>query len=325
MSKLISVVIPVYHSEKWILDTIDSVLKQSYQNFEIVIVDDGSSDNTKNVIESIDDSRIKYIYQNNAGPSSARNNGIRHSQGEYIAFLDSDDLWKPDKLLKQLECFDSNPDLGIVSAWSEYTTPSNKLLYPKITPIKNSAEYLKALLLFPFFKSELPWTSCMMIKKECFEKAGYFDESMISKEDWDMWFRIALHYEFKCLDEVLARRKQHEQSLMSNTPLYQVKEHNLNFLKKAFANKNLPKELLELKEMAYSNSLAALGNYFLYNSKNPEKAKECFFESLSYSKNKLWKPSFIISFILAYMPLFLIIAFEKFKQTIKNLLGRDKL
>ena len=100
---LVTVIIPTYNRAKTIERSINSVLSQSYSNLELIVVDDGSSDNTKSVVENIDDSRVRYIWQNNSGACAARNNGINNARGEYIAFNDSDDTWKPNKLEKQLE------------------------------------------------------------------------------------------------------------------------------------------------------------------------------------------------------------------------------
>src|SRR3989338_9975584 len=111
---LVSVVIPTYNGSRFIKETIQSVLDQTYTNIEAIIVDDGSKDNTPDIVKSINDSRIIYIRQENAGVSMARNNGINISKGEYIAFLDHDDVWLPCKLERQLLLFKENPVIAMV-------------------------------------------------------------------------------------------------------------------------------------------------------------------------------------------------------------------
>ena len=114
ISQLISVIIPAYNHAKYLSEAIQSVLNQTYQNFEILIVDDGSTDNTRQVVQNYTDQRIKYIYQENRGLAASRNAGLRVTQGEYVAFLDADDIFLPHKLEVQLDWFEAHPSCGMV-------------------------------------------------------------------------------------------------------------------------------------------------------------------------------------------------------------------
>ena len=111
---LISVIIPTYNSQKYISSAVNSVLSQTYKAFELIIVDDGSTDNTGEIVASFDDRRIRYIRQNNSGVAVARNTGIKSSKGEYIAFLDADDIWERDKLAVQIDEISSDDNICMV-------------------------------------------------------------------------------------------------------------------------------------------------------------------------------------------------------------------
>jgi len=132
-TELVSVIIPAYNSEKYISDTIDSVLNQTYKNLEIIVVDDGSTDNTEKVVkEKLSNfSNFKFLKQCNLGSAEARNLGIRNSNGNYIAFLDADDLWLPQKIEKQIKFFLNNPDYGLVFTRRKIITPYGKIIEDK--------------------------------------------------------------------------------------------------------------------------------------------------------------------------------------------------
>ncbi|MEO1186284.1 MAG: glycosyltransferase family 2 protein, partial [Cyanobacteria bacterium J06636_27] len=118
--KKVSVIIPVYNAEKYIAATVQSVLSQTYKNFEIIIVDDGTPDNSVKICQKFNDSRIRIIHQANRGLPGARNTGIRHAQGDYLAFLDADDIWLPEKLEKHVEHLNSSPTVGISFCYSAF-------------------------------------------------------------------------------------------------------------------------------------------------------------------------------------------------------------
>src|SRR5712692_4293853 len=122
-SPTVSVVIPVYNGERYLAEAISSVLDQTYKNFELIVVDDGSTDQSAAVVRSFTDDRIRYLYQSNGGASKARNLGVAASRGTVIAFLDSDDVWLPHKLERQIDCLASHKDVGAVYCWYEVLEP----------------------------------------------------------------------------------------------------------------------------------------------------------------------------------------------------------
>lgn len=116
---MVTVIIPTHNAITYLPETLESLLNQTFTDFEVIIVDDGSSDRTQEWVSSLTDARIKGVVQTNQGVAVARNQGIALASGKYIAFLDSNDLWKPTKLEKQVECLEANPDVGLVNTWIE--------------------------------------------------------------------------------------------------------------------------------------------------------------------------------------------------------------
>jgi glycosyltransferase involved in cell wall biosynthesis len=198
----VSVVIPTYNRAHLVSRSIQSVLSQTYQDFEVIVVDDGSTDNTSEAVNSIGDERVNYIRHDvNKGASASRNTGIRAARGELIGFLDSDDEWLPQKLQKQVDRFDiASPNVGLVYGGYVVIDDETKKAIGQVHPEKRGyvfKEVLKA--------SHPPSPLTPLVKRECFEKVGLFDEDIRFGEDWDMWLRIAEHYEFDFVDEMVAK------------------------------------------------------------------------------------------------------------------------
>ncbi len=186
MNSLISVIVPTYNRQKYIKKALDSVLFQSYQNFEIIIVDDGSTDDTKSVVEDyLKDPRVFYLYQSNQKVSMARNNGIKNSRGEYIALLDSDDYWLDSKKLeKQVNFFENNPEYLLTSGGIIRVDESGRELSRVLNP--TSDRDIKESMLF----SCLLAPSGAMFRKSIFERIGGFNNSSDLSEDWEFFLEI---------------------------------------------------------------------------------------------------------------------------------------
>ncbi len=196
---MISVIIPVYNREGFIARAIDSVLAQSLMPDEIIVVNDGSSDDTAKILEGYHD-KIEVIEQDNRGVSSARNSGIRAAKGEWITLLDSDDVWHKDKLRLQKAYHDNNPHIRI-SHTAEKWIRNNKEIKQKKRHAKPKGwcfeENLSYCKIAP---------STIMIAREVFEKMGYFDECLVVCEDYDLWLRILREYELGLVEEVLTTK-----------------------------------------------------------------------------------------------------------------------
>lgn len=206
---LVSVIIPTYNRAHIVTEAIESVLAQTYQSYEIIVVDDGSTDNTAEVLKKYGN-KIKYYYQDNKGVSAARNRGIREANGDFIAFLDSDDLWKSDKIEKQVIVFQENQDLGLVYSYAEFLTVSTGKIQIKPRVIcSNLRDLVEKDAILP--------TPTVMIRKKCLADIGLFAETIPGIEDFDLWFRIAEKYTFSFIPAVLAKARYFGPNLSSES------------------------------------------------------------------------------------------------------------
>jgi hypothetical protein len=186
----VSVVLPTYNRKQLVQETIDSVLRQTYTDFELIIVDDGSTDDTGDALASRYGSRIRYVYQENQGESAARNHGIDLAKGTYVAFIDSDDLWHEDKLMRQMEVAEAHPELGIVSTqayWINYR--GMKLQKPPDGSGRQSSVITWSDLVLDNVISG--GGSSALVLKKALDRAEGFDASIRFGEEWDLWIRIA--------------------------------------------------------------------------------------------------------------------------------------
>ena len=183
LEPLVSVIIPVYNSEKYLKRAIESALNQTYKHFEIIVVDDGSVDTSRTILESYDD-LITYIYQDNAGASSARNTGIKHSKGELIAFLDSDDLWYPEKLRAQVNAYLNEPEAALI-----HTAVDKQEEFHGVLPVCNKDLKARHKSFLEVFKQPNLKTPSVMIPKKVFDQIGGFNTSLVTAEDQDIFLR----------------------------------------------------------------------------------------------------------------------------------------
>jgi len=206
---MISVIIPTYNRKEQLLHSIESVFNQTYSNMEIVVVDDGSTDGTRDEIKKIKDERVRYIYlEQNMGPSGARNIGVKEAKSEFIAFQDSDTKLHPEKLERQMKQM-KDGRFGMV--YHSYTL--NQKIYPLPQIPKNEKEGR----IYPYLLySPMIGTPCMLIKKETFHKTGGFVSQLRCLEDWELSLRIARCTEIGFLDEVLLESNDSEQSVSKN-------------------------------------------------------------------------------------------------------------
>jgi glycosyltransferase involved in cell wall biosynthesis len=196
----ISVIIPTYNRAHLVGRAILSVLQQTYRDFEIIVVDDSSADNTEEVVKSFDDERIRYFKRNkNRGGAAARNTGVKLAQGKFIAFLDSDDEWFPEKLRKQIALINKSPD-SVGAVYCLHYSQDDSLGYiirPSTYSLGRGDVYY--LLLNGWCP---PSTSLFMLHTRVFEKSGLFDESLTSFQDYDLWIWVAKHCEFEFVNEL---------------------------------------------------------------------------------------------------------------------------
>ena len=196
----VSVITATYNHAHFLARSIQSVLNQTYEDFELIIVDDGSTDDTEKVVKNLSNEKVKYIkHQKNQGASVARNTGIRSAKGDYIAILDADDEWTPEILEKQMKVYYTAPmEVGVVyTRYIKYDSLGDCV--PPLKVAKKKGDLFKQLL----YGLHIQWQSSL-IKRECFNKVGLISESMLYARDWDFFLRISQHYQFLYIDKPLA-------------------------------------------------------------------------------------------------------------------------
>lgn len=188
-----SVIIPAYNAALYIKNSINSVLNQTFSDFEILIVDDGSTDDTKKIVKTIEDERVHYIYQRNGGVSSARNTGIRAAKGEYICFLDADDLWKPNHLEVVLNLIIKYPEASVFLTGHEillYDGSSIMKGYPGTESDRQIDNMFEHIFKYGYFIN----TNSIACKRDSFNVVGSFEIGVTNGEDDDMWYRLFAYY-----------------------------------------------------------------------------------------------------------------------------------
>lgn len=209
----ISVIIPAYNSEKTIKETIQSVINQTFADFEIIVINDGSNDSTLEVLSSIKEPRLKVFSYTNSGVSESRNRGIAEAKGEYISFIDADDMWTDNKLEEQLKALQSNSGASVAYSWTNFINENGNFLRSGCHINANGDVFLQ-LLRINFIQSG----SNLLIKTEALATVGNFDKSLDGVEDWDMGLRLAESYQFVCvpLPQILYRVSSSSTSISSN-------------------------------------------------------------------------------------------------------------
>jgi glycosyltransferase involved in cell wall biosynthesis len=244
---LVSIVTPVYNAAQYLAAMLESVQAQTWNSYEHLIVDDCSTDNSREIVRHYqrEDSRIKLLSQvTNGGPARARNLGIGEASGNFIAFLDADDIWMPEKLERQMAVFRNYPKIGLVGTsrsvidthgdYLDEKKEKNKSCWGKI----DVAEYL--LDRIPLV------TSSVMVRKKCLEKCGVFNEDYPPCEDFDLWLRIVQQYEVGVLEDVLVSYRSHSGGISRNTIKSRISKI------KIFENEILPRiEVLGPKRVEF--------------------------------------------------------------------------
>lgn len=262
---MFSVIIPLYNKQNSITATIQTVLTQNYKNFEIIVVDDGSTDESVLKVLKIQDNRIRLIQKSNKGVSSARNIGIAEAKYRYIALLDADDIWEPEYLSEQKSLIDDFPDARMWGCGWGYLENSKKSEIPHGIPLGFRGK------IEDYFgmkkKSMVFWTSSVVIDKLIFEEIQAFDDHMKIGEDWDVWFRIILQYEAVFYNKTLSYYRQDSENreckrkipITDRMPYYIEKYENFRQFNKSFR-----------KWFDYHTALVMQDHYFVEKDKRAE-------------------------------------------------------
>ena len=227
---LVSVVIPTYNNARFVVEAVESVLAQTYDRYEVIAVDDGSTDDTLERLSRFGPP-VRTLSQENQGPPFARNTGIRAGTGELVAFLDSDDLWLPDKLERSVAALTADPEAGVVYTNFRMHELETGLRY-QVPTYRMSGRMAQNL----FRECRGVSTSTIVCRRECFDKVGLFDEELFRAQDWDLFIRLAEAFPFRFVPEVLTERRLHAASLsIRHRDLY--REYNLRVIEKAAARR----------------------------------------------------------------------------------------
>ncbi len=261
----VSVVIPTYNQGKYIPKTIESVLNQTYKDFETIVVIDGSTDDTREQIKKYEP-KIKIIEQERSERAVARNTGIKHTCGKYIAFVDSDDIWKSDKLQRQVEVLDTYPeDVLVYSASQRIDSEGNEIKSARRQKQGYSGNVFEKLLLRNFVVSATP-----MVRREYLEKTSGFETKYVPYEDWELWLRLSTLGNFHFIDSPLAYYRIHPAQSVRLVTAEKIENVTSLVLDDSFRLKEIPQTVRR-----HSLGLANMRFCYWYLLANQEeKAKE---------------------------------------------------
>jgi glycosyltransferase involved in cell wall biosynthesis len=280
----VTVIIPTHNRAHLLGRAIRSVLSQTFVDFELLVVDDASADATHEVVEGFHDSRIRYIrHETNGGESESRNTGVRNAQSEYIAYLDDDDEWLPEKLEKQVAVLDRCPSAtGLVFTAMNYVElgTGRKLYRP--TP------FHRGFVLEHLLEANFLAGPTALVRMECFRAVGMYDPRIRFAPDWEMWIRMARRFEFEVIPEPLYNYSIHPNQLTAN---YKVQIEGFQKIIE------LHEDLFLQYPKAYANQLTKLGILY-YLCGNPKLARAFFQKALRhyplhFRAYKLWLLSFL--------------------------------
>lgn len=217
----VSIILPTYNRAYCIERAVNSILSQTYSDWELLVIDDGSEDDTERIVAGIaaSDARVHYHRQPvNRGVAAARNEGIRQARHKYIAFQDSDDIWKRDKLEKQMRVFAENPNVGLVYCTYEGTKQDGTVV--KVPDSSGGADHLRGSLYELLLQRNVIGAPTVVLRRECIEKNGMFDENLTCLEDWELFLRIARKEEIGYVEEVLLTADIHDSGVSSQVGGY---------------------------------------------------------------------------------------------------------
>lgn len=234
MSTKISVVIPSYNRAGYIEKAIDSILQQKVENLEIILIDDGSTDDTRELVQNKYGNKVQYFYQENQGISGARNSGIKKAQGDYVAFLDSDDYWCPGKLEKQMALAEERPEYGLLASCCASIRIDGS--FRETNRKGKSGWVLKDLFWANFIR-----TSSVIIRRDCFNRVGLFDDKLKECEEYDLWLRMADVYPVGFINESLSVYVDNPKGVSTDSLVGRL--YRLRTLEKDYLKKKIPTNL----------------------------------------------------------------------------------
>ena len=304
---LVSVIIPSYNAARYVAEAVASALAQTYQPLEIILINDGSTDDTEEVLLPYV-GKMRYFYQPNRGLSATRNRAIALARGELIAFLDADDVWLPEKLARQVDCLTQNPRIGLVHTNYVKLYADTGIRLPRETPdITDGRCYTRLVL------GNVLLVSSVVLRRECLDRVGVFDEKIPQRtcEDYDLWLRIARYFEFAYIPEALMLYRRHAGNMSNNTRA--MIEDELYVVKKAL--KADPSLAAQVGKQAVHGHLAdllfALG-YLCFNDGDLTEAGFHFRQALRFRHS----PYIFMLWAATFLPNDVVTKLRSFKQSL---------
>ncbi len=218
MNSKVSVIMSVYNGERFLSESIESILNQTFNDFEFIIINDGSTDSTEKILESYNDSRIKVSNQKNVGLTKSLNKAIKLSNGKYIARMDADDNALPERFQKQVNFLDVHTDIGMIGTYNMVIDEQGKVIEKKRYPVSDNELRIALIRYNPFLHASV------MIRKEVFEIVGLYNENKIRGQDYELWFRIANHFKLANIQEILMSQRWRGDniSLLNESEQYRI-------------------------------------------------------------------------------------------------------
>jgi glycosyltransferase involved in cell wall biosynthesis len=247
----VTVIIPTYNRAALLGEAIKSVLAQHFTDLELIVVDDGSTDATSALLGTYRDARLRRMRQPHRGISSAMNLGLSAARGEYIARLDSDDIWHPNMLSTIVPVLNARPEIGVAYGKGQAMDAEGRPLCHTLGRRPHFPDDCLLSMVYDDFTCNI----VTVARRECFQRAGGYDESLPGNEDWDIWLRIAQHYEFAFVDKVLAHYRWHDgnSTRTGSSDFQRILETRTVPLDKLFAQPNLPQAVMAMRPDAYEN------------------------------------------------------------------------
>lgn len=274
----ISVLTAAYNAEKTIVETYESIQNQTFSDFEWIVINDGSEDQTLELLKGIQDKRLKIFSYKNSGVCDARNRAISHATGEFIAFIDADDLWTPNKLASQLAALQKSPKAGIAYSWTHFKYENEEYSHSDTTSCFEGNVYANLLI-----GNFLHTTSNPLIRREAIDSIGYFDPALKASEEWDLYLRLAAKWEFAFVPEIQVIYRQSSNSLSYNVEV--MEETAITVIEKAY--KVAPEELYYLKKRSISEVFRySAQQYLRFKNTNPQEIKNAVYKLLMAIQSK---------------------------------------
>jgi glycosyltransferase involved in cell wall biosynthesis len=251
---LVSVVIPSYNAARYVRAAIDSVLQQSFTDFEVLVVDDGSTDDTRAVVSEYGHP-VRYLHKPNGGVSTARNHGIAASTGRYVALLDADDTWFPPKLERQLEAMARAPGIRLSSTGYRFVDD-------ELRPLRDARpQHFENSFEGPLLHGVVSSVSTLVAERTLFDEVGGFDPQLSQCADWDMWIRLGRRTQFLPVDDILATYRQHNTNMSRSVAL--LERDSRRVLEKAFSDPLTPEPVRRRANRTFGrNWMVLAGSYY---------------------------------------------------------------